>query len=348
MTIIRRLGIGYSIVGAACVLLLSWLAYHEFVEEPAVFAARGVSELHRDTEAEFFTVCFLALVPLLLGFGWWWTRRALRPLNELTLAAERMGTDNLLSYVPRQTRDDEVGRLAAVFASMTERLNDAFQQIREFTLHASHELKTPLTIMQAELQTALRDASPLSIAHAEWIQSIQDELHRLVRIVDSLTLLTKADVGLVPLERSPVQFGGLVREAYEDALVLAQASRFNVILDECASLEIIGDRHRLRQMLLILVDNAVKYNEPTGDLHLNLIDRAGFAEFQITNAGQLTPETQRRLFRRFMRGENAVAKVEGCGLGLTIAQWIARAHGGTIEIRSEAGKVTALVRLPIA
>ena len=167
MTITKRLGIGYAIMAALCLILVVWLGYHEFVEEAAAFAARGVSDLHEDTAAEFSTVLFLGLVPVLLGLGWWWTRRVLAPLGALTRAAEQIESNTLRMPLPRSMNDDEVDTLAAVFAAMTARLDESFQQIREFTLHASHELKTPLTVMRAQLETVLSENLLLPAAQTE-------------------------------------------------------------------------------------------------------------------------------------------------------------------------------------
>lgn len=350
MRITTRLGIGYAIMAVVCVLLLVWLGYREFFVEPAAFAERGVSDAHADTTAELFTVCFLGLMPVLLGFGWWWTRRALAPLTQLIHSVEQIEPDNLVLRRPESTNSDEIATLTAAFASMTTRLNVAFQQIREFTLHASHELKTPLTVMRAQLETILREHGRESTAQTQWAESLLDEVQRLAKIVDSLTLLTKAEAGLVPLERKPVLFGQLLQEAFEDALVMAQALRIKVTLDQCAPALLLGERHRLRQLLLILTDNAVKYNRLEGVIRMSLREHDGDAELRITNdGGGLSPETQRRLFDRFFRGENAVGKVDGCGLGLTIARWIVQTHGGSIELRPEPdGKTTACVRLPLA
>jgi signal transduction histidine kinase len=285
MTITRRLGIGFAIMASVWVLLLIWLGYLEFVDEPAEFAARGLTDVHKDTAAEASTVLFLAAIPVILGLGWWWTSRALAPLRTLTRAAEQIESNNLRLSLPRSMNDDEVDTLAGVFASMTARLDASFRQIREFTLHASHELKTPLTVMRAELETVLRENRTSSPTQTEWVESLLDEVQRLAKIVDSLTLLTKADAGLVTLEREPVRVGELVQEAFEDALILAQPQHVRVTLDECAVAPVIGDRHRLRQLLLILADNAVKYNRPDGEIHLSLRERDGSAEFLITNDG---------------------------------------------------------------
>ena len=128
--------------------------------------------------------------------------------------------------------------------SAQARLDASFRQIREFTLHASHELKTPLTILRAQLETVLRESRTLPPEQREWIAGLLDEVQRLAKIVDSLTLLTRADAGLIALDRSPVPIDELVREAFDDALLLAQSQRLRVLLDEGIGRVVNGDRHR--------------------------------------------------------------------------------------------------------
>lgn len=350
MTIIRRLGLGYSVMTAVCVLLVTWLGYHEFIEEPAEFAARGVPDIHKDTSAELSTVGFLAAVPALLGIGWWWLRRVLAPLRALSEAAEKIDPHHLKEPLPRTMNGDEVDKLSAAFNSMTTRLAESFGRIHEFTLHASHELKTPLTVMRAHLETALRESQSLPPEQTGWIDGQLDEVKRLTRIVDSLTLLTKADAGLVELAHEPVQLDQLVEEAFEDAQVLAQPAGVQVILGERREAVVTGDRHRLRQLLLILTDNAVKYNRPGGTIELSLRHVGDTAELRITNTGsRLAPKALAEVFGRFVRGDNAQGNVEGCGLGLTIARWIVQSHGGSIELLAEPeDRTTALVKMPLS
>ena len=350
MTIIKRAGLGYAAIAAVCLVLVSWLAYHEFVEEAKAFAERGVPELHKDVSAEISTVIFLAAVPALLGVVWLWMHRVLKPLRELATAVEKIDTNNLREPIPRSMNGDEVDKHTAGFNSMTTRLDQSFSRIHEFTLSASHELKTPLTVMRAHLETALRDAAALPHEQTAWIDGQLDEVRRLTHIVDSLTLLTKADAGLVELERRPVHLHEIVDEAFDDAKILADAHGIKVTLDECSDIEIVGDRHRLRQLLLILSDNAVKYNRPNGTIVIALRNAGAMAELRITNTSdQLDPKSLERVFTRFVRGENAQGRVEGCGLGLSIAQWIVHSHGGTIQLLEETGeRIAAVVRLPIA
>src|SRR6185436_16879382 len=140
----------------------------------------------------------------------------------LARTVERMDVDSLRQPLARSGNGDEVDRLAAAFNTMAERLHRSFQQVREFTLYASHELKTPLTVMRAELESSLRDAGRCPSPVRESLHSLSEEVVRLTSIVDTLTLLAKADAGELRLERRPVPFGELVRESFEDAQILAE------------------------------------------------------------------------------------------------------------------------------
>lgn len=228
---------------------------------------------------------------------------------------------------------------------------DSFQRISDFTLYASHELKTPLTVMRAEVETALAGHESLPASQREWMQSHLDEIQRLANIVDGLTLLTKADAGQVKLDRAPLRVEELMRECFEDAQILAQSQGIEVSFKEYGKMVVIGDRHRLRQLLLNLTDNAVKYNRPRGKILIETRSADHFAEIKISNTGDgIAPELQPRVFERFVRGSDVHSKsIEGSGLGLSISQWIVHAHNGTIEISSDTGKIThTLVRLPLS
>jgi signal transduction histidine kinase len=239
--------------------------------------------------------------------------------------------------------------LTDVFNAMSERLAQSFLRVREFTLHASHELKTPLTVMRGELETELQDET-LAAGRREQVESKLNELQRLTRIVDGLALLTKADAGLVALALKPLSLAELVRESFADAQILAQASGLNVTLSICEEATVRGDAHRLRQLLLNLTDNAVKYNQPGGSIAMALRCARDSAQFTIANTGPLIPaEALPRVFDRFFRGDPAHSKdIDGCGLGLSIAQWIVSVHNGTIRIESVPSKLTTVtVRLPL-
>jgi signal transduction histidine kinase len=240
-------------------------------------------------------------------------------------------------------------RLTEVLNAMTARLNESFNRIRDFTLHASHELKTPLAVLRGQMETALRD-EPLSDAQRELCASQLEELRRLTRIVDSLTLLAKADAGMVQLSFAPVRFDELVRDIFSDTEILGEAAGIRVELTTCDPVGLNGDAHRLRQLLLNLADNAVKYNEPNGSISLELRHNGQAAEFTIANSGPgISRDALPRVFDRFFRSDPAHGSdVEGCGLGLSIARWIVSAHNGTIHIESQPDKLTTVtVRLPV-
>jgi signal transduction histidine kinase len=349
-----RLGLWYAAVLFASICIVGALAYSEVLESRRLAIGRHNPKVEEDDDAglDIIQIGLSCAIPAaLLGLvgGWWLMRRALAPVIQLTGALEKLQESNLRQQLPRTGNNDEFDRLIQVFNAMTARLEESFQRVREFTLHASHELKTPVTILHSELETAL--ASPeLSPATRSLMESQLDELQRLAKIVDGLTLLTKADAGLIILRPEPVRLDDLVRDALEDARILAQDRNLTVSLAECESVTLQADRHRLRQLLLNLTDNAVKYTEPGGAVILSLRLHAQQAELTVSNTSPgLPPEAAARVFDRFFRADSSRQDAQdGCGLGLSIAQWIVTAHVGSIRFDSPpAGPVTVHVRFPI-
>jgi signal transduction histidine kinase len=346
MTIRGRMTLWYTGVMLTSALIIVGLSIRELHEQ-------HTSEPPEESVEDIVQVmCWIGIPAVLLsiGGGWWLMRKAFAPLTALTKAAERITEYNLSEKLPRTNNRDELDRLAEVLNRMTGRLHDAFNRIREFTLHASHELKTPLTVLCGETETELRDET-LAATQRERAVSRLDELHRLSRIVDGLTLLAKADAGLVTLTPEPVHLNELVRDSFDDLQILAQAPAVRVELKECEAVTVMGDARRLRQLLLNLSDNAIKYNQSGGSIVLGLKRRDGIAELAIANTGPgISPEAIPRVFDRFFRGDPAHNNdVEGCGLGLSIAQWIVSVHNGTIKIDSVPTQwTTVTVTLPLA
>jgi signal transduction histidine kinase len=351
MTIRARLSLWYAGVIFVSLLAMGGLSYHAFAPDPHS-TSRAQAEDDEGDLREILHILFWCGVPaagLALAGGWWLMRKALTPVATLTRAAERINERNLGEQLPHSGNGDEFDRLTEVFNAMTARLNNSFTRIREFTLHASHELKTPLTVLSGETETALRDDS-LTPAQHERAASQLEELRRLGTIVDSLTLLAKADAGLIKLALAPVRLDELVRDSFADAQILAHTAGIRVQLAACEETAVNGDAHRLRQLLLNLADNAVKYNQPNGSVSVSLRRNNDSAEFAISNTGPGVPaEILPRVFDRFFRGDPAHGDtVDGCGLGLSIVQWIVSAHSGTIQMFSEPSKLTTVtVRLPL-
>lgn len=338
-------GVAFAIIGTAI--------YHEFVIEDRHYRHHHEEKSESESDSEdLIDVLSWTITPaVILGVvgGWWLMRRALAPVTALTEAVEKINEQNLSRPIPRSGNGDELDRLTEGFNAMTARLDGSFQRIREFTLHASHELKTPLTVLRGELETVLHDTNS-SAALKERLASQIDEIERLAKIVDGLTLLTRADAGQINLKWEPVRLDELVRESVADAKILAQPQGVEARLDACDEVTVVGDRHRLRQLLLNLADNAVKYNQAGGSIRFSLQRDGDFAALQISNTGPgLATELQRRVFERFFRGDASHnSTIEGCGLGLSIAQWIVRAHRGGIQFTSRPNELTTVsVRLPV-
>jgi signal transduction histidine kinase len=346
MTIRARMTVWYCVALLISILLILVLALDELRER-----SQGHKQPSEGMEELVGVVVWVGIPAVLLsiGGGWWLMHKALAPVAMLTEAAKRVTESNLNKELPRSRNGDELDQLTAVLNEMTSGLHQSFKRVREFTLHASHELKTPLTILCGEAETEVHDAS-LSLAERERSASRLEELRRLARIVDGLTLLAKADSGLIPLASAPVHLADLVRDSFADTQVLGQASGLTVELTACEEAVVQGDPHRLRQLLLNLVENAVKYNQRGGSVVMGLRARNEKAELTIANTGPgIAPEALAHVFERFYRGDPAHNhEVDGCGLGLCIAEWIVTAHRGTIQIKSTPSKFTTVtVQLPL-
>jgi signal transduction histidine kinase len=345
MKIRTRLALWCSGLLLASLLLMLGVLYYELVVERR---QGGPQETTPKQITDILLFYGLPTALMLVIGAWWFMRRAMKPVSELTQTVERIHADNLRERLTRSGNHDELDRLTTVFNNMMARLEDSFGRIREFTLHASHELKTPLTVMRGEVETLLR-ANNCTPSQREALAGHLDEIQRLTQIVDNLALLAKADAGLVALAQDDVRLDELLREAYDDARILGESQRLKVELDGCEQIVVRGDRHRLRQLLLNLAENAAKYNQPDGQVKFSLHRENDHAVIAISNTGPgIPPEQLPRVFDRFFRSDVALkSRKDGCGLGLNIAQWIVNAHGGTIAVTSEPAVLTAVtVRLP--
>ena len=276
--------------------------------------------------------------------------RALRPIDRITSTAREIGAGNLAGRLGLAPRDDEVGRLAATFDGMLDRLERAFTQQRQFAADASHELRTPLTIIKGDLDVLLRRRrSPDD--YEEVARGVDDEVTRLSLLVEDLLTLARADSGQAELAREFVYFDALVIEVAAGMRRLAEAKGLTLETRLERDVAIIGDPARLRQLVLNLLGNAVKYTAAGGHITVTLGGSTGWAILEVVDTGiGIAPEDLPHVFDRFFRADKARARAEGgTGLGLAIARWCAEAHGGRIEVDSHPGKGSVFrVRLPVA
>jgi heavy metal sensor kinase len=267
----------------------------------------------------------------------------------MTEAARRISAEHLAERLQETGTGDELDSLAKTLNAMLSRLDDAFHQIRQFSADASHELQTPLTILQGELEVALR--TPRSPeAYQDVLHSALEEIDRIAVLVDSLMLLARANAGVLKLDQQPVELDQLVQDVYGRTKVLAEAKHITLHLGVVEPVVIEGDYERLRRLLLNLVDNGIKYTPPGGHVTLALHQSTTWATLQVSDTGSgLAPEEQERIFQRFYRTAATRAQgIEGSGLGLCISRSIATAHGGTIQMASTPGHgSTFTVLLPL-
>jgi heavy metal sensor kinase len=274
-----------------------------------------------------------------LGGGWFLAGRALQPVEAITQAARRIAAGDLTQRLTVAHSQDEIGRLSATFNDMIARLEASFRQVRQFSADASHELRTPLTVMKGETELALRRARPAE-DYRLVLESSLEEIDRMARIVDELLFLSRADLGEVRIESQPVRLDALVEDVQRQAAVLGQEQDVQVMAGAVEPVTVQGDELRLHELLLNLVDNAVKYSRPGGKVALALARDGATARLSVTDDGiGIAAEAQARIFDRFYRADNARAHArEGTGLGLAICKWIVEAHHGRIEVQSTVGQ----------
>ena len=289
------------------------------------------------------------LASMLLGYG---LAQSVKPMETMVLELEAISDGRSLHRrLPVPRTEDEVGRLAAAVNRMFARLEQSFVALHRFIADASHELKTPLMVLRAGVERSLTNPrNPPE--NLEALDNALAEIHRMTEMVENLLTLARADEGRAPLSVEPCDLRDLLNEATETAGMLAEGAGITVttrIPDQPVNLNV--DRDRIRQLLLNLVTNAVKYTPAGGSIALELEDRGPDVTIQVKDTGiGIAAGDLPSIFDRFWRGDPSRSRVgaqPGTGLGLAITKWIAEAHGGTITVQSRPGRGTSfLVVLP--
>ncbi len=297
----------------------------------------GINQEEVQRDLNHLRNAFLVALPLallLVGVGGWMIgTRALRPLRLIANTVEGVTARGLGERIPNVDSDPAVARLVRMLNGMMDRLEKSFHQATRFTADASHELKTPLTIMQGELDNALQHA-PAGSREQQVFTNLLEETQRLKKITRNLLLLAQADSGQLKLSREPIDLSELLRDTLEDARILASDSALAFEVNIDPNLEVHGDPHLLAMSLHNLLGNAVRYNEPRGRLSVQAHRESGQVRIRVGNAGPgISEPDQSRVFERFYRGHQSGARApEGSGLGLSLAREVVRAHGGDIVL----------------
>lgn len=280
----------------------------------------------------------MALIVAAVG-GYSLARQTLAPIERMSAQAQTISAERLGRRLQVENPDDELGRLARVLNDLLARLETSFEQMRRFTADASHELRTPLTAIRSVGEGTLR-APHVDPACREVIGSMLEEVERLTTLVDALLTLSRAEGGHVALKREPVALWELAREVASHLSVLAEDRHQQIDLGSDDGLApVYGDRTVLREALINLLDNAIKYSPEGARIAVRLRAVNGRASVNITDQGPgIAPEHQERIFERFYRIDKARSReLGGAGLGLAIAKWAIDAHGGSIELESHIG-----------
>ena len=297
------------------------------------------------------TGIFLIGVPLTLilaGFGGYFlARKSLAPVVEMGRQASQIGAGNLNERISIKNKHDELGDLARVFNDLLARLDASFEQQRRFMADASHELRTPLAIVRGEAEIALSKDDRTTADYRESLSIVHDEGKRLTKIVEDLFTLARADAGQFHPHFTPVYLDEIVGEAVRSMRVLAVQKRVELSFSSETEMPFKGDESLLRRLFLNLLDNAVKYSRPGGKVSVVCLLLDENLEITIADNGIGIPkEEKEKIFERFYRVDKARSRADetatsGAGLGLSIARWIAKIHGGDITLvsSSEAGSV---------
>jgi heavy metal sensor kinase len=297
-----------------------------------------------------FAVGLPLVVAVSSAGGYVLMRRALAPVGAITRTAEQITHRSLSERLPEASTGDELEALSIALNRMIARIEHSFRHVNRFTADASHELRTPLTVLRGELETLARRSDIPGDAR-ETIESALEETERLAKIVESLLAIARLDAGEALMTRERVDLAELAANTVDQMRLLADDKRIalNCVAQSPAHVE--GDPSRLKQIIVNLVDNAIKYTAEGGAVEIRVASRDGSALIEVEDSGiGIPPEALGHVFERFYRVDKARSRqMGGTGLGLSIVKSICKAHGGLISAESSDGRGSRFtVELPLA
>ena len=309
-----------------------------------------------DEELESLRGILAYVVPLSLVIagigGWFLAGRSLAPVVTMADRARRIGVENLSERLPVANPRDELGLLAGTFNELLGRLEGSLVQQRQFMADASHELRTPVTIARTAASVALQQPSREEPEYREALEIIEQETTRLSRIVDDMFTLTRADAGNYPLREQPMYLDEVVDDVVRKARIVATTRGVSIACETEHPAPFTGDEDLVRRLLINVLDNAIRYSPTGGAVRVALDRSASSYAVSISDQGPgIADEVQPRIFERFYRVDAARThdgiSDGGAGLGLALARWIAREHGGdvTLAASSRLGS-TFVITLP--
>jgi signal transduction histidine kinase len=305
-----------------------------------------------DHTLDLLRILLLSLVPLIVvvacAGGAWLSRRALKPVDEITAAAHGIGIDNLSFRLRTPQTGDELQRLTEVWNSMLGRLEEAVRTLSQFAADASHELRTPLAVIRTSAEVALRRARSPE-AYRESLIEISQEADRMTRLVEDLLFLARSDARAAEMPLEPVDPAALLCSVCDELRGVSDARRIHIRrIPAPRAACISGNPAALRRLFLVLIDNAIKYSLPDSEIVIAIEPTNALVSVIVRDFGiGISPNDQPHIFKRFYQADKARSD-EGFGLGLSLAENIAKAHHATITVSSEEGRgATFRVALPV-
>jgi heavy metal sensor kinase len=303
----------------------------------------------RSFQRNLFLSAFVILL-LASGVGFWLSRKALAPVDAITRTARNINAGNLNSRLEKLNTGDELQRLSDTLNEMLARIDAAFQRVSQFTADASHELRTPISLMRTEAEIALRKSRDQG-EYQEALRHILLEAERTSTLIEKLLSLARADAGRESLSLRRLDLQQIAKRVAADWRQAIITSHHDFVENlGSKALFIDGDRTSLVRLLNVFLDNAVKYTPPNGSIELGLSEENGQAVLAVKDSGiGISDDDRPKIFERFYRADKARSReLGGVGLGLAIAHWIVEQHKGAISVQSSLGKGSLFtVRLPV-
>ncbi len=297
-----------------------------------------------------YFLSLLAIIPLTGFLGWLLAGRAIRPVNDVAQAAQKITGSNLSLQIPLRGAGDELDHLIASFNRMTTRLEDSFEQIRRFSTDVSHELRTPLTAIRGQLEVALFTAQTVDQYRDAMVNALED-VEQLSSIVRALLLLSQAESGQLVLQKTTLDLGEVAEDVVDQFQIPAEEKHVRLTARIEPGVSIVADRVQIERLFSNLLSNAVKYTPGGGTVQVRVRrdEKKNWGRIEIEDTGVGIPEENLpHIFDRFYRVRNAETNlIQGLGLGLSFVAWIVKAHGGQLDVTSTAGAGTRFtIRLP--
>ena len=328
-------------------LVLLTVATRNLAVSQQLRVVAALPENNAELPAQLLVGTMIVLAPIIFALSvvvaYFVVGQSFRPVEQLINEVEAI-TDgrSLHRRLPTDASNDELARLGTTVNAMLARLENSFAALRRFTADASHELKTPLTVLRADVERSMHPSTNRADRMVALEEALQ-ETARMADLVDSLLTLARADEGRFDIHRVPIEVDPLVREVYETAVILGEDAGLTLTMPALDNGVVMGDRTRLRQLLLNLVTNAIKYTPKGGRVEVS-VTRRTHDEIAIavrdTGIGIAATDLP-HVFDRFWRADRARSRASergGFGLGLSISQWIVQAHGGTLAVQSRLGR----------